>query len=157
MSGKPSKWKQMIDEEWETPKFLRKGTNVTIDMTHEPKLTEREGKFGRRKLYVVWTLEYGNVLVTPTLITTLNPNVDKCQVTLECSTPKFLLPIFFALESLLLFIVTAVVVSLRNQLRNQNSTGLLLALTVCLSITSTAILLCSASTLLKARRLTNRR
>jgi len=82
MSGKPSKWKQMIDEEWETPKFLRKGTNVTIDMTHEPKLTEREGKFGRRKLYVVWTLEYGNVLVTPTLITTLNPNVDKCQVTL---------------------------------------------------------------------------
>lgn len=58
-------WKASADKEFEKPKFLKKGTMVTIVFATEPTRTQVDGKFGKREMYIVETKEYGKVYVSP--------------------------------------------------------------------------------------------
>ena len=50
----------------ETPKFLRKETMVIVDASFSPKDTTVEGKFGKRKMNIINTTDYGLIYISDT-------------------------------------------------------------------------------------------
>lgn len=59
-------WKSKATELHSTPKWLKQGTNVTIDVPKSYDETLLNGKFGERKVYIVTTEEYGKIYVGET-------------------------------------------------------------------------------------------
>lgn len=58
-----STWNKRANKERETPKFLQKGTKVLVLPT-EPTEALVEGKFGKQRMYIIQTKEYGAVYVS---------------------------------------------------------------------------------------------
>lgn len=57
-------WNSIAERERQTAKFLRKGTRVTLLPT-APQETTIEGKYGKRRMFIVDTVEFGLVYVSP--------------------------------------------------------------------------------------------
>lgn len=59
-------WKSKADKERETPKFLKAKTMITVDfdedLAYNPKVA---GKYGERPMYIIQTVEYGKIYITP--------------------------------------------------------------------------------------------
>jgi hypothetical protein len=58
-------WKATEEKERDKPKFLKAGNTVTVDLAKEPIRATVDGKFGKREMYIIETVEYGNVYVSP--------------------------------------------------------------------------------------------
>lgn len=61
---KQTTWKTTSDGILETPKFLKRGTHVTVKPT-PPEETEIEGNYGKRTVYIIDTTEFGLIYVAP--------------------------------------------------------------------------------------------
>lgn len=59
-------WKVIAEKEFETPKFLKKGTMITVVLATEPARATVDGKFGKRAMYIIETKEFGKVYVSNT-------------------------------------------------------------------------------------------
>ena len=60
-----STWKQTGTAERDLGKFVRQGTVITVDVTSKPLATTVEGRYGKRRMYIVETKEFGAVYVSP--------------------------------------------------------------------------------------------
>lgn len=65
MSVLKEHWSSIAKKEKDTAKFLRKGTVIMVDPNYTPVKTTVAGRFGERDMYIVNTLEYGLIFVSP--------------------------------------------------------------------------------------------
>lgn len=56
-------WKSRVEKERNKPKFLKTGTKVKIDFSFEPIEEQVDGKYGKRPMFIIETVEYGTVYV----------------------------------------------------------------------------------------------
>lgn len=59
-----TKWRETAKKELETAKYLKKGTKVIVDAKIVPRETTVEGRYGKRKMYIVNTMDYGLIYVS---------------------------------------------------------------------------------------------
>lgn len=64
-----TKWEKTAKQILDTPKFLKRGTKVIVLPNTPPREVEVEGRFGKRKVYIVETKCYGFIYVTPLQLT----------------------------------------------------------------------------------------
>jgi hypothetical protein len=57
-------WNSRAQKERLKPKFLKKGTLVTVDAKTAPQSEMVDGKFGKREMWKVETVEYGMIHVS---------------------------------------------------------------------------------------------
>jgi hypothetical protein len=65
MTERRNLWKERVEKERKTPKFVKAGTMVLVDPKTIPQEIQVEGKFGKRKMFIVDTKDVGLVYVTP--------------------------------------------------------------------------------------------
>ena len=58
-------WKETQTEIFQKAKFLKQGTSVRVVAATLPKEVTIEGKYGKRPMYIIETMEYGLVYVSP--------------------------------------------------------------------------------------------
>lgn len=79
-------WKQIADKERATPKFVAKGRKLRIDPMVEPTEEMVEGKYGKRRMLIVESVEMGRVYVTPAKFCEIAANFNndwESKVTVE--------------------------------------------------------------------------
>ena len=65
MSLKKEVWNMQSEKIKKEPKWLKKGSMVSIDLRIEPSRTTVKGRFGDRDVYIAYSTEFGNIYVTP--------------------------------------------------------------------------------------------
>lgn len=61
-----TKWEKTYNKEMSTAKFLKAGTRVTIDpKAGDPLETTIDGKYGKRRMFIIATTSHGLVYVSP--------------------------------------------------------------------------------------------
>lgn len=58
-------WQKTGEEQRALAKFLARDIHVTVNLEAAPHPTTVEGKYGKRKMYIIDTKEYGATYVTP--------------------------------------------------------------------------------------------
>ena len=58
------KWKTRAKKEFETPKWLKRGTKVIVEASYAPTDTQIEGQYGKRKVYVIKVKEFGLIYIS---------------------------------------------------------------------------------------------
>jgi len=58
-----TKWMKYRNDVLGTPKFLRKGTKVIVE-TDAPEECEIKGQYGKRKMFIIRTKNYGLIYVS---------------------------------------------------------------------------------------------
>ena len=61
---KQTTWEIASNKVLTTPKFVRRGTKVLVRPV-DPQEIEVDGRFGKRQMYIIETVENGLVLVSP--------------------------------------------------------------------------------------------
>lgn len=65
-------WTKTAEKEKATAKFLKAGTLVVLDPSVAPREEMVEGKFGKRKMFVVQTKDFGAIYLSPTQLMKAN-------------------------------------------------------------------------------------
>lgn len=58
-------WKKLGVEEKKMAKFVTAGTSLSVDVEAGARETTVEGRYGKRKMFIIETKEFGAVYITP--------------------------------------------------------------------------------------------